>query len=167
MITRKIGDLLENVEKGFIIHGCNAQGRMGSGIALSIRQKWPEVYTAYQQAYRKGYTGRNGKHVAELGMGTNIPVKVSPELVVINAITQRYYRGHSMSSSREERFVDYTAVAMCFHDILRIRNKYPEINGTVHFPLIGAGLANGDWSTIERLINFNLPAVHKFLWVLE
>ena len=107
MITEHVGDLLENVEKGFIIHGCNAQGRMGSGIALALRKKWPEIYTEYEAQHRRGYRHpRTGKAVNELEMGTNIAVKVSPEIVVINAITQRFYRGHSVDSTKDKRYVD-------------------------------------------------------------
>lgn len=31
-----------------IIHGCNARGKMGSGVALAIRNKWPQVYQDYK-----------------------------------------------------------------------------------------------------------------------
>lgn len=168
MITEHVGDLLDNVERGFIIHGCNAQGKMGSGIALSIRKKWPEVYEAYERQYRKGHTHHlTGKHVPELELGTNIAVKVSPEIVVINAITQRYYRGHQMASSNVQQFVDYVAIASCFHDILRIKQEFSYISPTLHFPKIGAGLANGNWDIIVRLIEYNLRSMNKTLWILE
>ena len=36
MIQYKKGDLL-SVTKGIIAHGCNAQGVMGSGVALQIK----------------------------------------------------------------------------------------------------------------------------------
>lgn len=168
MITTNVGDLLENVERGFIMHGCNAQGRMGSGIALAIRKRWPEVYTEYEKQYSKGHTHfLTGKFLSELEMGTNIAVKVSPEIVVINAITQRYYRGHQMASSDAQQFVDYTAIAKCFYDVIRIKKEYSHITPILHFPKIGAGLGNGDWETIRRLIEFNLRSMNKNLWILE
>lgn len=168
MITTNVGDLLKNVEKGFIIHGCNAQGRMGSGIALAIRKRWPEVYTEYERQYRKGHDHHlNGKHLNELEMGSNIVVKVSPELVVINAITQRHYRGHPEAISDSQQFVDYTAIAKCFYDVIRIKKEYSYITPILHFPKIGAGLGNGNWETIKRLIEFNLRSMNKNLWILE
>ena len=33
---------------GLIIQGVNCQGAMGSGIALAIKNRWPEVYDAYK-----------------------------------------------------------------------------------------------------------------------
>ncbi len=29
------------VSSGIIVHGCNAQGVMGSGVALALRTTWP------------------------------------------------------------------------------------------------------------------------------
>ena len=43
------GDLIELAKTGsfdVIIHGCNCQCRMGRGIALTIKQQFPEAYTA-------------------------------------------------------------------------------------------------------------------------
>ena len=46
MIETRKGNLLEQT-KGVIIHGCNCQGVMSSGIALQIRNKWPGVFETY------------------------------------------------------------------------------------------------------------------------
>jgi O-acetyl-ADP-ribose deacetylase (regulator of RNase III) len=43
------GDLIELAKAGafdVIIQGCNCQCRMGRGIALTIKQQFPEAYTA-------------------------------------------------------------------------------------------------------------------------
>jgi hypothetical protein len=43
------GDLLqmaEDDEFDAIVHGCNCFNAMGKGIALSIKNRWPEVYAA-------------------------------------------------------------------------------------------------------------------------
>ena len=37
----KFGNILD--AKGIIMHGCNAQGVMGSGLAKDIRERWPAV----------------------------------------------------------------------------------------------------------------------------
>lgn len=44
----KQGDLLA-VNTGCIIHGCNAQGVMGAGVALAFKNKYPAAYTRYVQ----------------------------------------------------------------------------------------------------------------------
>ncbi|ESQ88967.1 hypothetical protein ABAC460_14395 [Asticcacaulis sp. AC460] len=46
-IIYKTGDLLEAPER-VICHGCNAQGVMGSGIAVPIRNRYPMVFKAYR-----------------------------------------------------------------------------------------------------------------------
>ena len=46
MITYVKGNLLES-DCNYICHQVNCQGRMGSGIAGQIREKWPIVYEMY------------------------------------------------------------------------------------------------------------------------
>jgi hypothetical protein len=52
-IIYKQGDLLDCIEK-VIVHGCNAQGVMGSGVALAIRKKYPDAARAYFDMKDKG-----------------------------------------------------------------------------------------------------------------
>ena len=55
-IYSKLGNLLES-DMDYICHQVNCQGRMASGIAKSIREKWPEVYEAYMNWYKtNGHT---------------------------------------------------------------------------------------------------------------
>ena len=42
-----VGNLLDEVTTGCIIHQVNAQGVMGSGIAWAIRERYPQVWTDY------------------------------------------------------------------------------------------------------------------------
>ena len=165
----KYGNILTNVDSGFIVHGCNAQGVMGSGIAKSIKDMYPEVYQAYLDQHRHGYyidlPYNEPYHVDELELGTIIPVRVSDTLVVINAITQRYYSGHRKSSGGRE--VDYEAVAKSFEMINSIAPSFPDIEPVLSFPKIGAGLGGGDWDIISTIIKKSTPALELNLWVLE
>jgi hypothetical protein len=43
-------DLLQTHCK-HILHGCNARGKMGAGVAAAIRKKWPNSYTDYINQY--------------------------------------------------------------------------------------------------------------------
>lgn len=142
-----IGDMLENVKEGYIIHGCNAQGVMGAGIAKLIKSYWPEVYQEYMRVHET--TG--------LKLGTIIPVSVSPDLMIVNCITQD-------NCGTDRRHVSYDAVTQCaerlneFVDAMR----YKPI---IHTPLIGAGLAGGDWGIIEMILLRTIK--HKMLiWAL-
>ena len=40
------GDLFETDAK-FIVHQVNCMGRMGSGVALQVKEKYPHVYEEY------------------------------------------------------------------------------------------------------------------------
>lgn len=41
------GDLFETTAK-YICHQVNCKGKMGSGVAKQIRERYPEVYSAYR-----------------------------------------------------------------------------------------------------------------------
>lgn len=143
------GDLL-SVERGIIVHGCNARGVMGSGIARAIRQKWPRAYDAYMRTHQK--------HGLELGTCIAVAVNDDKSLYVINAITQKNY-GHD----RAVRYVDYTAVRQCFG---KIHDFAKPLNLPIYYPLIGAGLANGSWDIISTIIADALDDLDHSLWVL-
>ena len=49
-IEYRTGDLLEAAEP-VIVHGCNAQGSMGAGVARAIRDRYPAAYAAYRAAH--------------------------------------------------------------------------------------------------------------------
>ena len=76
------GNVLD-VAKGIIVHGCNAQGVMGSGIALEIKNRFPNVF----DAYRKHYIKNNNS----LTLGEIIPAKVADDKWIVNAITQKFF----------------------------------------------------------------------------
>lgn len=147
MITIHKGDLL-SVDKGFIVHGCNAQGVMRSGVAKQIREKYPKVYKKYIQEHAR----------KPLKVGDIIPVQVTDDLVIINAITQKYY-------GREEnhRYVSYDGLDLAFQRINSYIGK-----GELHFPLIGAGLAQGNWYVIEEIITdkINYKNINLHQWEL-
>lgn len=168
MIETRTGNMLEEVTEGFMMQGCNAQGEMGAGIALAIRNKWPIVYDEYMRAWDNGHPlpihGTSTTiHLQELEMGSIIPVRVTPDIIMINAITQRFYTGHAFSDGGRE--VDYEAVAQACESInnLVLSTVVMEV---LHFPLIGAGLAKGNWDIIASIIDETIDRVEKVLWVL-
>lgn len=146
MITYKQGNLLD-VTEGVIIHGCNAQGVMGSGVALAIKLKFPKAYDAY-----KRFETANGLRLASLSM-----CKVTNGLYIANLVTQESY-----GRASNKRYVSYGAIHLGFE---KIHESYPQ--GTAfHFPKIGAGLGNGKWSNISSLIEFACPGRDLICWEL-
>ena len=56
-------DMVRYIEKGDIFrlegvtsyaHGCNCAGAMGKGIAVSFKQRLPEMYAEYKELCRNG-----------------------------------------------------------------------------------------------------------------
>jgi len=140
MIKTIKGNLL-SVDAGFIVHGCNCVGAMGSGVALAVREKYPGVYTEYARVCAEAERRLCGSL-----LGTCQFVYVNPQLVVVNAFTQVY-------PGTDSRKVDYDAVVTCFEEINRFVDAAVNINQTVSFPKIGAGLAGGRWDVISGIID--------------
>lgn len=135
MILYKEGDLCEATEK-VIVHGCNALGVMGSGVALAIKNKWPLAYSSYKNIY----------DTEGLSLGNVYFVSIQDKIIG-NAITQP-------SFGKTGIHVDYNALESCMKKINQFcyENDIEEIA----MPMIGAGLGGGDWKIIENIINRNL-----------
>lgn len=154
-MKQQTGNLLE-VPHGIIVQGCNAQGVMGSGVAAAIRQKWPGVYTTYRAAFdrRKAESGKT----LELGRVIWHTISREPKLTIANAITQEFY-----GRDPNVVYANYEAIKKAFNRVGEVAREH---NLPVHYPLIGAGLANGDWGGISNIINEELHDVDHTLWTL-
>jgi len=151
----RFGNALD-VKKGIIVHGCNAQGVMGSGIAAEIRSRWPKVFTSYV-AFLGDY-----KRQGESPLGKVDLVEVSTGLWVASAITQDQF-----GRDPNKRYCSYPAIAEAFQYVAVVADASL---ATVHYPLIGAGLANGSWAIISEIIDdafLTYPDVERTLWIYE
>lgn len=154
-MAHRSGNLL-SVQEGIIVHGCNAQGVMGSGVAAAVRETYPGAYDAYRDLYEKARA--QGLKDLPLGRIAWFRVSESPKLAIANAITQQYY-----GRDPNVRYVSYEALEEAFGRIAKVAREH---SLPVHYPLIGAGLANGDWSTIADIIDRQLEGVKHTLWTL-
>jgi len=144
-IEYRKGDILITDIK-HIVHGCNSRAVMGSGVAKAIRSKYPQAYKDYNDVYNN-----NG---LELG---NIVVSVQDDGKVIhNAITQKDY-GRDATTV----YVSYWAIAEVFRKIDSW--NIPEIA----MPMLGAGLANGNWNVISAIIGNTLTKTKPIVYILE
>jgi len=139
-IKSQIGNLM-NVTAGHIVHGCNAQGVMGSGVALAVKRKFPGAFTAYLAQHNQG----------GLKLGVAYPYHDNDELSIWNAITQDNF-GYGL------RQVSYDAVETCFAQINEfIHADQESVEGMdhpteVHIPMIGAARGGGNWEIIREII---------------
>lgn len=159
MIIHKTGDLLD-VTEGVIVHGCNAQGVMGSGVAHLIRNKYPKAFEIYMD--------QNARHIAAGLNSTPLGINsyyAAGQLIIVNAITQEFY-------GRDPKvvYVNYEAVFDCFTALNSHLDIYQDANmktASINFPLIGCGLANGDWNIVAEIIDQTISDEHeKILWTL-
>lgn len=138
-IYTKVGNLL-NVTKGHIVHGCNAQGVMGSGVALAIKRKYPGAYEDYRAIFEDD----------NLELGRAYPYLVNRELKIWNAVTQDNF-GEGV------RQVSYDAIQTCFQEINDYlasgRESMVDLQPKeVHIPKIGAARGGGNWEIIREII---------------
>lgn len=126
-----------------IVHGCNAQGVMGSGVAKAIRDKYPKAFTDYEKVcndyIHKKYPDGSNKILS------NLIVSPQPdEKLIVNAITQEYY------GRDKKRYVSYDAIDTVMKNLFTYcwRNQINHIA----MPKIGAGLGGGNWDVIEQII---------------
>ena len=142
------GDLLDLVRQGafdVIVHGCNCQCQMGKGIALAIRQQFPEAYAA-DRATEKGSREKLGSFSAATIK------RDGRSFVVVNAYTQFDWRGAGVKADYDAIRQAMRAVAEQFGDC------------RIGYPKIGAGLAGGDWSVISAIIDDELSGLdHSYV----
>lgn len=129
----KIGNVFD-VTDGFIMHGCNAQGVMGSGVARIVRDDYLAAYETYIKQ-RPNYI-----------LGEVIPAIVDTNKVIINAITQEYYGTDKLQ-------VDYNAVKQACRGAKHLAASGIIASRDIHFPFIGAGLAGGDEHTFMTIFD--------------
>lgn len=155
MSTQKIkfGDILV-LSKGVIVHGCNAQGVMGSGIAGQIKTKYPNCYRVYKDICDFAET-------KDSLMGLVIPYAEN-DLIILNAITQLNF------GKDGKQYVSYKAIQDAFKTVAEsmVAAGIEEVN----YPLIGAGLGGGNWSIISNIIEeqfADYPFITRNLWIYE
>lgn len=149
------GDLIELAKEGkfdVIAHGANCKSTMGAGIAPQMAkafgcdkfemEKWGddisklgcidyETLVLGEKAIWSLFDGNNNQN--------------EPELIVVNAYTQYDY------SHKNGKPVDYEAITLCMRKMNHLfKGKH------IGLPMIGAGLAGGDWNRIKTIIQTEL-----------
>lgn len=127
-----------------IVHGCNNIGAWGAGFVMALSKRWKEPEAAYraQQNYN---------------LGDYELVRVEKDIHICNLISQEGTK--SRVSQGGVPPVRYAAIE---HGLKRLARSLAVVNSelhtpvSVHMPMIGAGLAGGNWKIIERIIEVTL-----------
>lgn len=133
MIRYIDGDLVRDAANYDVIaHCCNCFCTMGAGIAPQIKHKFPEAYAADCETQ----SGDESKLGAITYTENTTPI-------VVNLYGQFDYTGRRSGKMD----LDYDALRSA---LKAMREKFT--GKTFGLPMIGAGLAGGDWNVIESII---------------
>lgn len=147
------GDILELAENGtfdVIIHGCNCENIMASGLSKQVKDQYPAAFEA-----DRNFNFRTLDEKLGLISGTRVYRKDgSGYFHIINAYTQLHARGDGV-------LTDYRAVRSAFRNV---KNNF--IGSKIAYPKIGAGAGRGDWDTISQIIEAELQGENHTLVTL-
>jgi O-acetyl-ADP-ribose deacetylase (regulator of RNase III) len=141
-ITYKIGDATHPILEGnkIIVHVCNDIGGWGKGFVVAISKRWklPE------QKFREWFKSKDNFNLGQVQF-----VQVEDDLWVANLIGQHKINKDEFGNAP----IRYDAILL---GLEKVGDFAIEMKATVHMPRIGCGLAGGEWSKIEPLIEKTL-----------
>lgn len=131
-------------EENIIAHGCNCQGKMNSGVAKAIRNRWPHVYVMYYSEFLH-------KSI-KLGEAMLIPVDLENapnyKKIVANCYTQEFY-GYDDKP--------YASIEAIKSSLTQVADYAVKQNFSVALPPIGCGLGGLSWNdvgpVVEKIFN--------------
>lgn len=128
-------DILQ-AKENIIVHQVNELGIMGAGLALQIKNKYPDVYKKYKAVANKECLGK-----------IQI-IKINDNKYICNMFSQR-------GISRTHKTTNYKLMKMCLEKLKTFADKN---NLSIAIPYkIGCGLAGGDWDIVKNIINEYIP----------
>ena len=132
MIRFKTGDILaEDAEA--LVNTVNCVGIMGRGIALQFKKAFPENFSAYTEACKRGEVQPGRMFLFETEELTN-------PRYIINFPTKRHWRGNS-------RIEDIEAGLEALREVIR------ELSiRSIAVPPLGSGLGGLEWSAVRTRI---------------
>ena len=148
MLKYKKGCLIKAAQSGevnVIAHQCNCQNQMGKGIAPLIKRAFPEAWDVDERTIKGD----------ECKLG-NLTVAKSGDVTVFNLYGQYHY-------GRDKQYTDYNAL----RSALKIMATYLiRPYDKVGLPLIGCGLADGDWNVVSKIIEEELEGFDVTIYEL-
>lgn len=140
MITYTEDDIFAIQNPFLLCHIVNNIGAWGAGFVLQINTHWHMPQVCFK---RRNF---------ELGNVQAVPVTGG---YVLNMCAQ-----NGLRSAQNPHPIDYTALETC---LKKAQDFATRQNLEVHMPMIGAGLAGGDWQVIEAIIQKTITQafVHK------
>jgi O-acetyl-ADP-ribose deacetylase (regulator of RNase III) len=141
-ITYKIGDATNPISDGnkIIVHVCNDIGGWGKGFVVAISKRWKQP----EQKFREWFKAKDNFNLGQVQF-----VQVEDDLWVANLIGQHKINKDEFGNAP----IRYNAILL---GLEKVGDFAQEMKATIHMPRIGCGLAGGEWSKIEPLIEKTL-----------
>lgn len=132
------GDIA-NIKEGYIMHQVNCQGKMASGIAKALSEKYPRVKKYYLELCELADSPDD-----IFGLGQIVDIHGDGSLCIINSFTQLDY-GYDGKVYTDEELLCRALMSMASYAKQR--------NAKLYIPYrIGCGLGGGNWNHIEKFI---------------
>jgi len=154
--VKTVNQNILDVYNSIIFQVVNCKGVQGAGLARQIRNEWPEVYSSYidkikglERYYMKQYNTFDSSFC----LGEVNWIRVTDDNIIVNLFAQDDY-------GTEKRQLCYKSL---INSLLNFKTQREEIGGeflnkNLCFPWqIGCGLAGGNFSVVEKIINGIFP----------
>ena len=147
MLIHKTGNIFTS-EQTAIGHGVNCKGVMGSGIAVTVKNLFPEVYEVYKQ-----YCERVGLHGGDL-----LALPTRDGRVILNLASQEKTGGNAKYDFLEDSVME--AFSYCQ------RNKI----GGFALPQIGSHIGGLEWDKSLKILEIcseKFPDIDLEVWTYD
>lgn len=156
MITYIVGDATKPAIPGnkIIAHVNNDIGGWGRGFALSMSRQWPKA----EQSYRRWYQEQGSDDWPPFKLGETVFVPVADDTYVANMIGQH---GILVKDDGTPP-IRYGALEECLRDVEKFARDWD--HASIHMPRIGCGLAGGEWSEVEKILDRVFYATEVYVY---
>ncbi len=132
---------LSTTDTFVLLHGVNRERKMGKGIALDIRNKWPQVYQEYLAL----------ETMPQIGSTQWVELSYDPLQIVVNCFTQNKYRRRTDPPGR--KYASLTAIIDCLVEVgeCAYGGRIP-IDVPILMPPIGCANGGLNWSDVQPIV---------------
>ena len=142
MLHYRVGNLL-NAPQKVIAHQVNCQGKMGSGVAKAIRDKYPKVYETYLNTC--AYNLSNGNSPEHLGGEADF-IKINDNREVVNLYGQINYGYNG------KRYTNYALLALALDKMFFLLDEAGDREVAIPYKM-GCDRGGANWTFVEELLN--------------
>ena len=149
-----MGCIIEAAKSGeinVILHCCNCFHTMGAGVAKAIKEEWPGAFQADLKTPRGDRSKMGSYSYHQQG-----------ELVIINLYAQYRY------SRLRKQSLEYPPLRWALRSVAERLRAWQEkgVDVRIGYPLLGCGLAGGNWDLVKEIIDEQLEGLNHQLYTL-